>query len=180
VQLLAIAIAASLVIGPAPIDAETEPPAQDDAGSLLPDVEDPSGAEDESESEVEAAPEPEPIPEPPPPVVEQPVEQPPVVRDRLGCDRSKSCRRMTVAGIVVGTVGLAALGTGIGLLVKPDEVIPESPTFVKSTRPPGVVTVTIGAGVTLTAVLMLVAAHRGYKPRERQARVELLGNGLRF
>ncbi|MFO7565719.1 MAG: hypothetical protein R6X02_23960 [Enhygromyxa sp.] len=209
-QLLAIALAASLVIGPAPVDTEVEVPIEDQARLSLPDVDDPpegeaevevveaeaTETEAETETEVETETkfetkvETEPTPDPPPPGLEAPAEQPPVTRDRLGCEQSKSCRRMTVAGIVVGTFGLAAVGTGIGLLVKRDEVIPESPTFVTSTRPAGVVIVTLGAGVTLTAVLMLVAAHRGYKQRERQAkappskragqRVELIGNGLRF
>jgi hypothetical protein len=87
---------------------------------------------------------------------------------------------MSAAGIVVGILGVAAVGTGIGLVVKRDEVIPESPTFVTSTRPAGTVTLTIGVGITLTAVLMLVAAHKGYKKRGDQARVAPLANGLRF
>jgi hypothetical protein len=186
VQLLAIAIAASLVGGPAPVDSETEVPNDAQADEADPSLTDLVEApEDRVEPEervepVEIEPEPEPVIEPLPPSVVAPVEPAPIVRDRLGCDGSKSCRRMTVVGIVVGTLGLAAVGTGIGLLVKRDEVIPESPIFVTSTRPAGVVTVTLGAGVSLTAVLMLVAAHRGYKQQDQQARVELIGNGLRF
>ncbi|HVI01779.1 MAG TPA: hypothetical protein VM869_23855, partial [Enhygromyxa sp.] len=140
--------------------------------------------EPEPEPEPAIEPEPEPTPEPPPPTIEAPEVEPaaaPVVRDKLGCHGSKSCRRMTVAGMVVGTLGLAAVGTGIGLRVNKDEVIPESPTFVTSTHPAGVVTLTIGVGVTLTAVLMLVAAHRGYKKRDqKQARVAPAPGGLRF
>lgn len=193
-QLLAIALAASLVIGPAPVDtdaaeAPTETQAEDESdgeaepATPLPDVDDTPGVEPEPEPEPEVEPEPE--PEPPPPTIEpdEEAEQaapPPVVRDRLGCDGSKSCRRMTVAGIVVGTLGLAAVGTGIGLRVKKDEVMPESPAFVTSTHPAGVVALTIGAGVTLTAVLMLVAAHRGYKKRDQQARIAPAPGGLRF
>jgi hypothetical protein len=192
VQLLAIGLAASLVIGPAPVDSgKAEPPTEvqpedEPAGEApLPDVDDPH-AEVEPEPEPEPTPEPEPErqPEPPPPKLEQTEATPPpaapVKRDKLGCGGSKPCRSMTIAGIVVGTLGVAATGTGIGLLVKRDEVIPESPAFVTSTRPAGLVTVTLGAGMTLTAVLMLVAAHRGYKQRGEQARVVPIANGLRF
>ncbi len=183
-QLPAIAVAASLLIGPAPAGVdqtpEPSPAASTEKAAPLPDVNDPVDAEPELERE----PEPEPDPDPPTPTVEEPESAPlaaPVVRDRLGCNGNKSCRKMSVAGIVVGTIGLAAVGTGIGLVVKRDEVIPESPTYVTSTHPAGTVTLTIGAGVTLTAVLMLIAAHRGYKQRRDEARrVEPLANGLRF
>jgi hypothetical protein len=185
VQLLAIALAASLVFGPAPADSsavEAPSEVEPEPATPLPDV-----VDEPPEGDVAPEPElePEPEPEPPPPSAE-PAEQTlpapaPVVRDKLGCDGSKSCRRMTVAGIVVGTLGLATVGTGIGLRVKQDEVIPETPTFVTSTRPAGVVALTIGAGVTLTAALMLVAAHRGYKQRSEQARrIAPAPNGLRF
>jgi outer membrane biosynthesis protein TonB len=189
VQLLAIALATSLVLGPAPVasgpaEAPSEAP---EPAAPLPDVDDPPGGEvaPEPTPEPEVEPEPAPAPEPPPPAVE-PTEvstspdPAPVVRDKLGCNGSKSCRRMTVAGIVVGTIGLGSVGTGIGLLVKKDVVIPESPAFVTSTHPAGIVTLTVGIGVTLTAVLMLVASHRGYKQRSPQARVAPLPNGLRF
>lgn len=189
-QLLVIALAASLVLGPAPVDASTTAApapgevAPESSDTPLPDVDDTPG-EVEPEVIPEQAPEAEPAPEqqapePPPPTVSEPPAAPPptVERDRLGCDGSPSCQRMTIVGIVVGTLGLAAVGTGIGLLVNEDEVIPESPTFVTSTRPAGVVTVTIGAGVTLTSVLMLVASHRGYKQRKAQARIAPAPNGL--
>lgn len=203
-QAQAIALAASLVFGPAPADSgAVAAPTTADAEpreTSLPDVDDsPEGEAEPALTEVEAEqpvepeqapePEPEPKPEPPAPNVEQTDAAPPpisVERDRLGCDGSPSCQRMTVVGIVVGTLGLAALGTGVGLLVRKDQVVPDSPTFVHSTRPAGIVTVTLGAGVTLTAVLMLVASHRGYKqaravkPGRKQARVELMPNGLRF
>ena len=195
-QLLAIGLAASLLFGPAPVG-DTAPPTSTEVegeSGPLPDVDDAVGSETvpettvEPESEPEPAPEPEvttpaaPEPEPPPPTIEQAEPEPaPAVRDRLGCKGSKACTKMSIAGIVVGTFGLAAVGTGIGLVVKRDEVIPESPTYVTSTRPAGTVTLTIGAGITLTAVLMLVAAHKGYKKRGDQARrVAPLPNGLRF
>lgn len=189
-QLLVIALAASLVLGPAPVDASTtDAPTADEleaksSSTPLPDVDDaPAEPEPEPEQAVEAEPDPEArAAEPPAPTIseapEVSVPPPTVERDRLGCDGSPSCQRMTVVGIVVGTLGLAAVGTGVGLLVKEDEVIPESPTFITSTRPAGVVTVTLGAGVTLTAVLMLVASHRGYKQRKAHAHIAPAPNGL--
>jgi ABC-type cobalamin transport system permease subunit len=86
---------------------------------------------------------------------------------------------MSIAGIVVGSLGLIAVGAGIGLLVNPDEVVAEQPIFVNTTHPPGLVAVTIGSGVALTAALMLGAAHKGYKTHST-ARVRVGPTGLRF
>jgi hypothetical protein len=204
VQALAIALAASLYLGPAPASpseaSESSPsepdraPGPDDSarteapepfGPLeLPNVDGsaadaPAAADPAADPGPAPEPSPEPTPASPPPptltaapdssAAADPIPAP-LVRDRLGCDGKQTCRRMTVAGIVVGSLGLAALGTGIGLVVKPDEIVPERPTFVTSTRPAGLVTLTLGAGVTLTAVLMLIAAHKGYKQRGDQAR----------
>ena len=178
-QLLAIGLAASLLFGPAPTDAGAE------AREAAP-VE-PAPAPEPAEAEPAPAPEPveaEPAPAPEP-MPEQPVSSseapPPAPRDRLGCAGSKPCRRMSIAGIMVGTIGLTAVGAGIGLLLTPDKVLPEAPAFVMSTRPAGLVSLTVGAGVALTAVLMLVASHRGYKQRDDQARrLEFTATGLRF
>jgi hypothetical protein len=212
VQALAIALAASLLLGPAPASSTpaSEPSPSEPDGSPaveappreLPDVDGPATDPVPAPSEVspEPAPAPETAPSPAPETVTETVTEtasPPAptltstddppeplavapTRDRLGCAGKPACRRMTIAGIVVGTLGLAAVGTGIGLLVTPDEVIPERPTFVTSTRPAGLVTLTLGAGVTLTAVLMLIAAHKGYKQRGEQARVVPFAGGLRF
>jgi hypothetical protein len=171
-------------------------------------VEQPSMAEQPSEPESEplpdVAPEPEPIAEPTPEPIAEPEPEPtpeptppagdvkalaestptpatPAKRDRLGCDGSRSCRRMSIAGILVGSVGLATIGVGIGLLVRPDQVLPDQPIYVHTTHPPGLVAVTIGTGVVLTSALMLGAAHKGYKQRPNEtARVQLGPTGLRF
>ena len=87
---------------------------------------------------------------------------------------------MSSAGIVVGSLGLIAIGTGIGLLVNRDEVLPDNPIFVHTTHPPGLVAVTIGTGVVLTSALMLGAAHKGYKKANETSRVQLGPTGLRF
>jgi hypothetical protein len=185
----ALALTLSLAISP-PADAPvelTEPPTQAEP-EPLPDL--------EPAPEPVAGPIPEPIPEPEPTPEPAPIPPagddqalaastatPPVPakRDRLGCDGSKACRKMSSAGIVVGSLGLIAIGAGIGLLVNRDEVIPEYPIFVHTTHPPGLVAVTIGTGVVLTSALMLGAAHKGYKqlPNET-SRVQLGPTGLRF
>jgi hypothetical protein len=172
--------------GGAPVEPAPEP---------LPDLApEPEPAPDaESEPPIEPAPEPAPEPEPSPtaePIPPAGDEQalaastsstPPARRDRLGCDGSRSCRRMSAAGIVVGSLGLIAVGAGVGLLVRPDEVVPEQPIFVNSTHAPGLVAVTIGTGVVLTSALMLGAAHKGYKQRpDESARVRVGPTGLRF
>jgi hypothetical protein len=181
----ALALTLSLAISP-PADAPVEP------------TEPPAEAEPEPLPDLEPAPEPvaEPIPEPAPTPEPEPIppagddealaastSTPPVPakRDRLGCDGSKACRRMSSAGIVVGSLGLIAIGAGIGLLVNRDEVIPEYPIFVHTTHPPGLVAVTIGTGVVLTSALMLGAAHKGYKQQPNESsRVQLGPTGLRF
>lgn len=196
-QAIAIALAVSLVLGPAatevgPADAsvgeasDVDVTADPDAATAV----EPSEAEVLEPSEAE----PEPEVEPEPAGADQPapaastVEATPLVdpapiavRDRLGCDGSKRCRRMTVAGIVVGTLGVIGVGAGIGLLVNRDKVIPEAPVFVTSTRPAGLVMLTVSSGVAFTAILMLVAAHKGYKHRpDDQARIRLTPTGLQF
>jgi hypothetical protein len=90
----------------------------------------------------------------PTPIVHEPAPPPPPSR----CMQDRRCRGMRIAGIAVGIVGLAAVGTGIGLIARDDRVLADSPAFVSSTRPPGLVTLTIGVGVSLTAVLVLVAS----------------------
>jgi hypothetical protein len=123
----------------------------------------------------------------PPPVVEPPVVEPPVIiqpavspEPPARCMADRRCRGMRIAGSVVGVVGLAAIGTGVGLVARNDRVIADAPAFVTSTRPPGLVTLTIGVGVTLTAVLVLVASRSATRApaAARTARLDRLG--LRF
>ena len=97
------------------------------------------------------------------------------------CRSSRSCVRMNAAGISVGSIGLAGIAAGVALLALPDEVDPEQPIFVSSTRPAGLVTLTLSAGVALTSVLMLIAARRGLQPTKRErARIQLTPRGLAF
>jgi hypothetical protein len=164
-----------------------EPSQPEPLPDLVPDPEPAPETEPSPVPEPTPAVETTPPPEPIPPAGDEQVlaastsDTPPPARDRLGCDGSRSCRRMSIAGIVVGSLGLVAVGAGIGMLVRPDEVLPEQPIFVSSTHPPGLVAVTIGTGVVLTAALMLGAAHKGYKQRpDESARVRVGPTGLRF
>jgi hypothetical protein len=118
-----------------------------------------------------------PIPAPPPPVIIQPAASP---QPPARCMADRRCRGMRIAGIAVGVVGLAAVGTGVGLVARNDRVVEDAPAFVTSTRPPGLVTLTIGVGVTLTAVLVLVASRSATRApgSARSARLDRLG--LRF
>lgn len=205
---LASILALSLVIGPAPVETppvDNAAPTETDASLDAPDDAAPEGEQPAGEvapaevapadvAPAEVAPaEPEPVEphvqpaEPPAPAVAiapteatTPAPEPaPARRDRLGCDGSKSCRRMSIAGIVVGSLGLIGVGVGAGLLAKPDEVVAELPIFVTSTHPPGLVSVTICSGLVLTSVLMVVAAHKGYKQRGlARVRPHMSGSGV--
>jgi hypothetical protein len=147
----------------------TEPIAEPEEGEILP------------LPSVDDAPEPTPSPaEPARAETVAPAPQPalpaaPPRRDRLGCDGSKSCRQLTLTGTVLGSLGLAAIGGGVALFVQPDEILADQPAYARSTRPPGLVAITLGSGVVVTSVLMLVAAHRGYKQRDPGATVSRRG-----
>jgi hypothetical protein len=193
VHAIAIALSLSLSLSSA---TGFEPPGADTGAPEAEATPEPEPLPDiapETEPSPEPVPEPEPTPEPAPPEPVPPagdeqalaastsIAPAPARRDRLGCDGSRSCRRMSIAGIVVGSLGLITVGAGIGLLVNPDEVVPEQPIFVNTTHPPGLVAVTIGTGVVLTAALMLGAAHKGYKNQpDQSARVRVGPTGLQF
>lgn len=118
----------------------------------------------------------------PTPVVEAPVilEPTTIPLPEVPCIADRRCRGMRIAGIATGVIGLAAIGTGIGLVARNDRVIAETPAFVTSTRPPGLVALTIGVGVTLTAVLVLVASRSATRAPASARAVRLEGFGLRF
>lgn len=123
------------------------------------------------------------IVEPPPaPVIVEPVIVEPVIIEPAPtrCIADRRCRGMRIAGISVGVLGLAAVGSGIGLITQPDHVIADMPAFVTSTRPPGLVVLTLGVGVTLTAALVLVASRSATRARAPARRAQLDGLGLRF
>jgi hypothetical protein len=184
VHALSCVLALSLALGPAPElpDVDDEPAASEPA-AVEPAVSEPAASEVEP-----PAPEVAPAPVQPPPPTLEPATASEVVpastRDRLGCRGSKSCKRMSVAGIVVGSLGLVGVGVGIGLLVNPDKVDPDMPINITSTHPPGLVSVTICSGFVLTSVLMLVAAHKGYykdaqpSPKRKRGRAQLLPGGV--
>lgn len=128
--------------------------------------------------ELERAPLPAPVPEPTPaPIVEPaPIVDPEPTR----CITDPRCRGMRSAGIGLGVLGLAAVGTGLGLITQTDRVIPDAPAFVTSTRPPGLVVLTLGVGVTLTAALVLVASRSATRAPAPTRRARLEGLALRF
>lgn len=81
------------------------------------------------------------------------------------CASSPRCVRLTAVGSSFGVAGLGAVVTGSVLLSRPDEPLPDDPTTVRSTKPVGTVLVALGAGVLVSSIVMLVAAHRGRKNR---------------
>jgi hypothetical protein len=91
------------------------------------------------------------------------------------------CWRLNVAGIVAGSVGVAALGTGVGFMQAPQFPVPDEPIYNRSLRPPGVVMIAIGAITTVTGVIMIVAGHASHgKPKRQMARVRIVAGGLRW
>lgn len=146
--------------------ADGEAPSEDPPSSEgLPGVDDAPGEE-------VPGPAPAPAPAPAAPKPEGPATAPapaaaePLGKDRLGCDHSKSCRQLTVTGTVLGSLGVISVAAGIGLFVRDDVVLDDEPAYATSTKPPGLIALTLGSGIVITSVLMLIAAHRGYKQRD--------------
>ena len=79
---------------------------------------------------------------------------------------AKECRAISIAGIVLTTLGVAAIGTGIGLTVRPNESIAGEPAFERSYAPAGAATIGAGAVVAIGGILMLVSG----RIRARRAR----------
>jgi hypothetical protein len=88
----------------------------------------------------------------------------PAVRPTGPCLRTPGqCRRLTITGSIFGALAAAAIGTGVGLVVKPDQEIPDQPAFLESYEPAGVVLIGMGVGVLLTGVLMIIAGRRAHR-----------------
>jgi hypothetical protein len=109
-------------------------------------------------------PEPEPERSPPAPLV-APATLPVVAPTPPGScwERRSQCRSLSITGIVAGALGLAAIGTGVGLALQPDEPIPDMPAYLESTRPVGAVALGMGIGVVVTSMLMILAGRRAHK-----------------
>lgn len=92
------------------------------------------------------------------------------------------CWKLSVAGIALASVGVAALGTGIGFMQAPQYPVPEEPIYNRSLRPPGVAMVTVGAVSLVTGAAMIVVGHVVHKRSGRQpmARVRLAPGGLQW
>jgi hypothetical protein len=101
---------------------------------------------------------------------------------REGCFPERGrCWRLGLAGIVTASVGVAALGTGIGFMQAPQFPVPDEPTINRSLRPPGVAMVAVGAVAVVAGVTLVVAGHASYGRSKRQlARVRLVPGGLRW
>ena len=87
-----------------------------------------------------------------------------VPRPQRECWTTKSqCRQLSITGIILGSLGLAATATGTALVLLPPKAIEDEPAYEMSTQPPGVVAIGMGIGVLITGVLMIVAGQRGWK-----------------
>lgn len=104
---------------------------------------------------------------PPAASTETPVDAP---APRGPCLRTPGqCRQLTITGSVFVGLSAAAIATGIGLRVRPNEPIDGKPAFESSTHPPGVMLIGMGAGVLITGVLMLIAGRRAHRLASGQA-----------
>jgi hypothetical protein len=74
--------------------------------------------------------------------------------------------------MVFGTIGLAAIVTGLVLGQIPNEPFAGEPAYELSYRPPAVVSIGMGSGVLVTGILMVIAGQRAFalQPNRRQAR----------
>lgn len=139
------------------------PAADDDPRAIAPEAADPGLVAADVEVEV-GAPEVEdaPAPEPKAPAA-APAPAAPAPSSKSCFRRRGQCRQLSILGIVFGTVGLASIGTGIGLMQKPNEAIADDPAYEISYEPPGVVAIGMGVGVLVTGVLMIIAGQRAHK-----------------
>ncbi len=159
---------ASLLLGPPQTAGESDIPVP--ASETVPLQLDPAEAPPRADPLPPEPPPPAPPPEPaiapegPAPAL-TPIPDP--GGERLGCRGSRSCVRLAASGIGFGSVALGAIVAGAVLYLRPDEVIADEPAYVESTRPPGVVLMTIGTGVAMSSALLLVAAYRGSRERAR-------------
>ena len=61
---------------------------------------------------------------------------------------------------MTGALGLAGVATGVALALRPVQLDPDDPTTAITYRPAGTAVLTIGAGLLVTSVLMILTASR--------------------
>lgn len=93
------------------------------------------------------------------------------------------CWRLTMAGIAAASVGVTAIGSGIGLMFAPQYAVADEPTMNRSLRPPGVTLVSVGAVSIAMGVVSIVVGHAMHgrpKRATNMAKVQLVPGGLRW
>lgn len=112
--------------------------------------------------EAETAPTSEPVVEVPPPRLDRAAMDDPDPAD-VG-DPSPSGRRrlgpVGVGGVASLSVGGVALGVGVALALRQPTPLEDRPLFVRSTETPGVAVASVGAGLLLTGVILLLIDRR--------------------
>ena len=85
-------------------------------------------------------------------------------------------------GVVGVLVALGGVGAGAALIVREDQPLEALPAYVTSTRSSGIITATVSAAVTVTAALMLAAAHQGRRRHRKgqRAQLEWTAKGVKF
>lgn len=91
------------------------------------------------------------------------------------------CRRATIPGIALATVGTAALGAGIAMRLVPDYPDADSAVYDRSLHPPGVVLIAVGATVLVTGIAAIVTGQVLHRRAQREAaRVRPVPGGFAF
>jgi hypothetical protein len=90
------------------------------------------------------------------------------------------CRRATIPGIALATVGTAALGAGIAMRLVPDYPDADSAVHDRSLHPPGVVLIAVGATVLVTGVAAIVTGQVLHRRARRAAAMRAIPGGFAF
>jgi hypothetical protein len=85
----------------------------------------------------------------------------------LGCEDPIACKRLLIAGGIMAGLATATIITGAVLHTRPDRVIANQPAYMRSTEAIGVVVMTAGIAVGISAGLALIASLRDRKGRLR-------------
>jgi hypothetical protein len=87
----------------------------------------------------------------------------------LGCEDPVACKRLLIGGGIMAGLATATIVTGAVLHTRPDRIISNDPAYMRSTRAVGVIVMTAGIAVGISATLLLVASLRDRRVRQRDS-----------
>jgi len=84
----------------------------------------------------------------------------------LGCGPMvPACERLTTVGMISGGAGVAVIAGSTALLLTPNQVIADEPTYVRNYDRVGTTLLALGIGLATTGVLMVLTAARASRSR---------------